>query len=477
MTIHEIGPSSPRLRPERTDADKRVIGDEIRRGAVAEPVRAHAFRRLSSARATTRRRLLITTASALGTVALIVVVIVALGVTTAGTGHPSRGATKTLGTWELVSDVSPSWRALPNSAYEPTVGLPGIDLTCPTTSTCYAVDFGAAGFGGPNQIVATHDGGTTWNPVTLPVTLAGPGKPSLTCVDATTCAILGVNPSGDPTFLETTDGGQTWMTKAGPSGLTSSFSTRITCVSATNCVVISGGGTVPRSPATSIEANPQSFTTGDGGTTWSQASLPAGFLPQSLECTSVENCVAGGMSFGATPNSGGNFVYTTDGGSSWSPSSMSSGAGSFGPFSSLSCQSGGSCLTASFDFSDSSPVLNSSDDGGATWTATTATGLPQGVVMGLSCPSAGVCWATGVTTTTAMTSAVSLDNSGFAAVTTDGGSTWQDAQLPSSVAAIVAVSCPSASSCFALGVPQVNNSDNAPQPLVFLAYGTASPTN
>ena len=86
----------------------------------------------------------------------------------------------------------PHGRLFPNSAYEPGIGLPkGLDLTCPTVSTCFAVNFGSPGYGGPDQIVATYDGGTTWNSVTLPVALADSSKPSLTCADATNCESLG----------------------------------------------------------------------------------------------------------------------------------------------------------------------------------------------------------------------------------------------------------------------------------------------
>jgi hypothetical protein len=206
--------------------------------------------------------------------------------------------------------------------------------------------------------------------------------------------------------------------------------------------------------------------------------LPRGFLPQGLQCTSADDCVASGVTigvnYGTMPKSEGDFIYTTNDGASWSSSTIAEGVGPIGPSSSLSCTPGGTCLTGAFDPAATSQVINSSSDGGATWSQTPAAGLPEGAILGLSCPGAGVCWATGVTSTAAMTSSVSLNDTGFAAMTTDGGATWQDVQLPSSVAAVLDVSCPTTSTCFAVGVPQVNDDNTATQPFVFLAYATTS---
>ncbi len=316
MTIQENHAASPKLRPERADADKRVIGDEVRGAAVSAPVRSHATRLIATKRVKVSRRPLMTAVTALGTLTLVVVVIAALGVAGPGAGHTPRGARdvapKHLGKWQLVSDVSPTWTALPNSAYEPGIGLPkGLDLTCPTVSTCFAVKLGASGYGGTNQIVVTNDGGTTWNPVTLPVTLASSGKPSLTCGGAATCENPGDDASAQRRSSRTSDGGQTWTTEAGPSGLTTSFSTQISCVTQMNCVAVSGGGTVPRSSTTQIASNPQAFATSNGGVNWTQDPLPRGFLPQGLQCTSADDCVASGVtigvSYGTMPKSQGDW--------------------------------------------------------------------------------------------------------------------------------------------------------------------------
>ena len=117
VTIQENGPASPRLRPERVDADKRVIGDEVRGASMAAPVRSRVAQLLIATRVIGSRRPLVTAVATMGALTLVVVVITALGVASPVAGHAPRDAgnvaSKNLGKWELVSDVSPSWTALP----------------------------------------------------------------------------------------------------------------------------------------------------------------------------------------------------------------------------------------------------------------------------------------------------------------------------------------------------------------------------
>ena len=119
-----------------------------------------------------------------------------------------------------------------------------------------------------------------------------------------------------------------------------------------------------------------------------------------------------------------------------------------------------------------------STDGGKTWLATGGAGvLAQGVVMSISCPEATQCWTTGVmgpTGTPDEVGAIDLHTApGFATSTSDGGKSWQQAQLPQGVGAILGISCPDATSCYAVGLKQVPQSSDTPQPFVLLAYGNA----
>ncbi len=367
-----------------------------------------------------------------------------------------------------MSDLSLSWRTLPSSNFEPG-GLPAVTFDCPTTTTCYAGNFAPSGTSTDVQVEITDDGGTTWRPLTLPVTLSRP--PSLFCVGADTCAILGVDGAGNSEFLETTNGGETWSAHSGPNGLTPMDGPiQLTCTTATSCLALApdpdqGPGQV--GPASA-------YVTDDGGETWSTSSLPNGYFPSALQCTSLGTCVASGFQSpnGAPDMAGGTILYTTDGGSTWTSATVPTGLSAFN---SLSCAETGGC-TAIFSGVGGSPsVVLSSTDGGKTWVATSASGfLAHGVVMSLSCPGASDCWATGVAEPTDMWAAIDLHTaSGFAGSTSDSGETWQEAQLPQGVGAILDISCPDASSCYALGLRQVQQSSNTPQPFVFLAYGSA----
>ena len=95
--------------------------------------------------------------------------------------------------------------------------------------------------------------------------------------------------------------------------------------------------------------------------------------------------------------------------------------------------------------------------------------------MSLSCPDGADCWVGGVNSgPSSGKSAIDLGTTpAVVASTSDGGATWQDAQLPQGVGAIVDISCPSESSCYALAVQEVNRGSNAPQPFVLLAYENA----
>jgi photosystem II stability/assembly factor-like uncharacterized protein len=447
-------PADPQLRPERAAADKDVIG---------EAVRAHTTVPSISTRRIAYRPLavlpLLTAAALLLVVTLFVSPLMRAPVQTPrATTTTHVTPTDAPAAWELVSDVSPTWQVQSGSGYESGLPMPGPGLVCPTSTTCYAAN---VTYPGVDRIEVTHDGGTTWQQSPLPVAI----RPSpLACVDADTCAILGIESNGAPTvvagaagtvgssvFLETTDGGQTWTSQPGPGEPSSFFGSGLACTSATSCVAITSGGTA--------------FTTADAGSTWTSSPLPSGFVSIALQCRSTTSCIAIGPS---------GIIYSTDGGTTWSEATAPAGA-SFRPFgSSLSCAMT-VCLVRAKNGPDASDgQLLSSSDGGRTWTALDATGLPQGVVLGLSCTGDGVCWASGVTTAGGSTSAINLGNAGLAASTSDGGSTWQTSQLPEGIGGILDVSCPSVSQCYALAAQQQANGTTGPG-LVLLAYGAENP--
>ncbi|HTZ08954.1 MAG TPA: hypothetical protein VMB72_07770, partial [Acidimicrobiales bacterium] len=386
-------------------------------------------------------------------------------------GGPARAAA---GTWRLVSDVAPSWRALPSLADE-AGGVPGLDFSCPAPDTCYAANFASDGPGSASQLMATHDGGATWAPSTLPVALTLSG--ALACTGADTCAVLGVDGSGGPTFMETTDGGATWSSHPGPAALTGTGGRiRLSCATATSCLAVARPGPAAVPATGAVTAGADAFATSDGGATWSTSALPVDVQPRALQCISATDCVTSGNTPGAgldPATARGSVLVTTDGGSTWTASTVPAALGPFGPLDSLACTATGTCL-ADVSSPTAAPELIASTDGGATWVVRGASGVPDGAVMSISCADGADCFATGVTRSPGTFTTISLGAPGFAASTADGGATWQATALPAGVGAVVAVSCPAVSSCYALAVHQGGAGDGS-QPFVLLADGTAPP--
>lgn len=370
--------------------------------------------------------------------------------------------------WRLMSDVTSAWQVADGAGLNP-----NFRLTCPTTTTCYAFQppqWPATAVDALGEIQVTHDGGTTWGPLVLPVTFAY--SPVMTCVGSEVCAVVGVTQAGNPTFLETVDGGSTWSSQSGPpESPPQSFTNQISCASSTNCLVITSGG--PRA----IGGPFQAFVTADGGSTWTQSTLSSDdFDPNpDLDCFAANSCVIGGLS--SAPNSTsdnfsqGMIFYTTDDGASWDQATTPPGVGEVG---SVSCTASGQCSATSDQGSSTGAEFLSSSDGGATWSQLTASGLTDDFGMGIACPTSSTCWAVGTSATPVPdTSPGSVpgedqltDLSGLVAYSTDGGQSWQSAALPANVRDVFNVSCPNATTCFALAIDKSTPSGTAGTPYV-----------
>lgn len=459
---------------QRSQVDKTMLGHDPARDeqVIAHSARADAIlgKVMAGAEFTTplpldsgiRRRWRLTLpAGAIALAAAVALLVVAL-VATATPRAPSstRRAATSQGAqsghapvWRLVSDLSSSWHIQSGSGYDAEAFGP---FSCPSSTTCYADDFAARTV--QSEIQVTHDGGNSWQEAVLPTTLSDPG--AISCVDADACAILGIDTSGDPVFLETTDGGQTWSSHAGPNGLTSVHGTRgLACATAMSCV------SVPEEPV-GDSAGDVSFVTNDGGDTWQTYPMPAGFSqgPGALQCPTASICVVSGTSQSSSGSTFGEIAYSTNGGSSWLRATVPTGRSAWR----LSCGSASDCLTISqISGSGSSEVLRSSD-GGKTWAPTTASGLPRGFVTSVSCADASDCWTGGMATAAGSTSAAGAIAGGFLASTSDGGQSFEEAVLPPSIGVVLNVSCPTATNCYAIAVSQKSQS------IVLLAYGPDS---
>jgi photosystem II stability/assembly factor-like uncharacterized protein len=418
-----------------------------------------------------RRRMLVAAAVS-GAVLLITG---ALALPSLGRSGPSGSRTATgpvrAPKWQLVGDISSSWRTASVVGNQPAVSL-----VCPTTTTCYATDLQPGRTFA--EIEVTHDGGDTWKPSNLPVRWSA-GTP-LACVNAGRCAALGVDAAGHATFLKTSDGGATWSSVPGPSQLPPSVAdTVLACSDAESCIAIASG------PAGQL-GTAEAFMTNDGGSTWTTSKLPSAFVPAGLQCFSGKDCVLGGRykspPDGSSTAPNGPILYSTDDGATWAAAAVPPG---LRLLSSLSCADSTTCVAI---FAIDGPrqqaeqpkSLNevlTSTDGGRSWSQANASALPTAMISGLSCPKDSECWASGVEEGVSGapagkdTSPVKVDVSfqGIVASTADGGQTWQDQQLPHGVQNVLDISCATDTNCYALAAQSPSGGSQAS--FVLLAYG------
>lgn len=369
--------------------------------------------------------------------------------------------------WRLVSDIDSSWRTVSGLGYEP-----GLFLTCPTTSTCYVDNLQQGAPGTYSEIEVTNDSGNTWRSSDLPVTLSD--ATPLACVNADTCATLGLDTSGGAVFLETQDGGDTWADVAGPSQLTSTAGvTSLACTSAQSCIAVVSDPTGQSGAALA-------FVTNDGGGRWTDSNLPTDFVPgglRGIQCFSAESCDVVGFyqsPDGSTGIPPGTVLYTSDDGATWATATVPPG---LGPLSAVSCADPTDCVASFFGDDGSSSEILTSTDGGRSWSEATGSGLPAAMVTGLSCPAASECWAGGITCASGGSGgsgpiAVKLGPGaqGIVASTADGAQTWQTQQLPQGVLIVLDIACPSDTSCYALALQ--SPSSGSPASFVLLAYGS-----
>jgi photosystem II stability/assembly factor-like uncharacterized protein len=273
----------------------------------------------------------------------------------------------------------------------------------------------------------------------IPAAAAPAAPTALTAVTAVSCASAthcwaGASDAKGSAISATADGGATWRVEY---ATTRYDVTAIDCTSAAHCLAI--GYPAEGSSAAFLE-------TTDGGKVWSAHAAPRSLaLPGALSCANGSDCWAVGL---ADDRVDAAVARTTDGGRVWTPESIpvlqTAMSSPFG----ISCASAADCLVTG-------DAALTTTNGGRTWTKHAAEGVPLGPV---TCPSTRDCYAV-----FNVTSAVPSNETTYLYTSTNGGVTWKDVlSSPRHVAGLGAISCPSTSTCVAVGygyTPRGNGTD------------------
>jgi hypothetical protein len=287
-------------------------------------------------------------------------------------------------------------------------------ISCPTSSTCYAVS------GGNGVIRGTYNASGS-SPWTWQQQDLQPGAPQLSTIEcpATDECLAG----GMGAILESAPGSAAWTTSPAPAGDYDFYA--ISCPNPSTCWA-SGGNSV-----ITDEGIPVIAMTEDGGAQW---------VPQYLSgveggaadisCSSSTQCMA--LFQGDERDQPSGLLYedealsTADAGSTWVPHVLQTRF----PVGSLSCVANVCRL-----LEPGAHTVLSTVDWGTTWSAED---LPDGYDQAMACPSVTECLA------------VRPSPAGVA-VTHDGGKQWTTVPLP--VSMVFGVDCPTTETCMVWGNP------------------------
>jgi hypothetical protein len=215
-----------------------------------------------------------------------------------------------------------------------------------------------------------------------------------------------------------------WTVSYTNSGLTAL--TSIACPSTTTCYALD---------ATSVAV------TVNDGTSWSPATVNASSILDAIACPSASECYAAGES-----NGSGAVFYSTNTGGTWASVPGASSFASVTNVLAIACPSALICYAVGSSDTGTA-VVEVTGNGGSTWTSDT---LPVGLLgmTAVTCTSTTACYAAGSTSSGAGSVAVVL-------ATVNGGTSWsqqyEEAGSADASSEITALSCPTASTCYAAG--------------------------
>lgn len=311
------------------------------------------------------------------------------------------------------------------------------DISCATPSLCLAV--GHASLTGPIRILKSSNGGASWAPQTdVPVVTGEQSLDAVACPSTKVCVAVGYS-HGSPLIVATSNGGSSWSQQATPASLTAGELYAVACASVLDCVV---AGYAASSDSDALDGLVLTTTNGGRGASgWTEGTLPGESGPvESVACPSTKSCVAVGEQ---QYQAGGEVFSTGNGGAKWSAGAVPKTTQPLGLLG-VACVSTTTCEAVGFQGSDAFTglaVASRTANGGKTWSAPAVVPSSASGFVAVSCPSAQIC------------DAVGPDGSSGAdaTISTDAGAKWTDQTFALSGAVLQAVTCPLTNDCFAGG--------------------------
>ena len=312
-----------------------------------------------------------------------------------------------------------------------------LGVSCPTTTNCFAVG-GAESNSILTTLVEQWDG-TNWSIVASPNPSGASQSQlnSVSCRKATSCTAVGLG--GNLTLVEQW-AGSSWsiVASANPSGAVSADLSDVTCVTARDCVAV--GQYYDGS-------NNNAFVEHWDGTNWSLVASPnpPGANERGLggvSCLSATNCFAvGGAAY--------TMIEHWDG-TTWSIVAAPSGS-SESQFAQVACSKINSCFAVGNYATATVRKTLTERWNGAKWSRVPSpnpTGAIQSYLRGVSCQSVTSCFAVGDSVTSSSPASVSL-------IEQWNGTRWSIVANPNPAFAtadiLTGVACASTTSCFAVG--------------------------
>jgi hypothetical protein len=315
-----------------------------------------------------------------------------------------------------------------------------------TSVSCVASGFCAAAATSANNDTAPHPllvRASARGPWTVPAGSAPASVQSVSCTSAAFCVAL-----DSATGAETWNG-STWTPISTPSPYDASQGGLVTvsCTATDACVAV--GAT-----KTKIGASSQAVADRWNGSTWTalEPPAPAGALRSGLSgvsCTSPTHCVAAGYYLATAASQTRALIETWDSGTGWTIGSPDMPVvNNFPQHTSVSCATASACMVTYGDWGEAL----------ARWWNGKAWAAPAFVaptprsqvtsVYGVSCPTSTSCTAVGT---------FDYSSGSGALVQSWNGSKWTVVAAPKPAGgdgALAAVSCPSITACTAVGVNQ-----------------------